>query len=642
MNYKIIILLILFCFTANVSSAQKKKFNPKSEKISKSKFSKTQEVYDLDQAKAIMHDQPAAAVRILEQVVLDAYETGDKFMEAEAYTLLGNIFEKIDQKKLAIQRYEQALQIYLKMKGPPQLAEIAERIASLELGFGNSKRASQYYQMCISSTFDEELRQRCTQGVYDVRILNLDTIGLVNDLNIDINNNLSDSMLLLQNYSRITRLNVQQNNYGGALSNFKKAVRSLPKSKEIDKSDYEPVQQAMDELLNFENLSNADLIEIRNNVNLQSPKLAPIKEILVTENMEIAELYLKENRLVEAEKFIEASKEFIDVETPASTTAKVFKKSAEISQKKGRMDKALLDLDKYVEAKELSISKLEAELEKEIEVVTAQQKIDISIKDSSLDAKEEQLVSSQLRTQRILIALLSTLLLAALIFFYFLYKSVKAKREANQKLLLKSLRTQMNPHFIFNALNSVNNFIAKNDEKTANKFLSDFSRLMRKVLDYSERDFITFEEELELNELYLKLEHFRFRDKFDYSFKNEIEDQSFDLEIPPMLIQPFIENAVWHGLRYKESMGSLTVSVTNDRNKVIVKVIDDGIGRAKSKTLKTENQKKYKSKGLQNIEKRIELINELYNKNYTIEVQDADASAQDKGTLVKISIPIET
>ena len=84
----------------------------------------------------------------------------------------------------------------------------------------------------------------------------------------------------------------------------------------------------------------------------------------------------------------------------------------------------------------------------------------------------------------------------------------------------------MNPHFIFNALNSVNNFIAKNDEKSANKFLSEFSRLMRKVLDYSQKDFISFEEEMELNELYLKLEHFRFRDKFNYTFSNNAKKHS--------------------------------------------------------------------------------------------------------------------
>ena len=197
----------------------------------------------------------------------------------------------------------------------------------------------------------------------------------------------------------------------------------------------------------------------------------------------------------------------------------------------------------------------------------------------------------------------------------------------------------MNPHFIFNALNSVNNFIAKNDEKAANKFLSEFSRLMRKVLDYSQRDFISFEEEIELNELYLKLEHFRFRDKFEYQFEKNTEVNTYDMEVPPMLIQPFIENAVWHGLRYKEGRGQLKISINDLGNVLLVKIQDNGIGRKKSAELKTANQKKYKSTGLQNVSKRIALINEIYGKNYEIEVSDFDETKEDTGTLVKIKIP---
>lgn len=619
-------------------SAQKE-----SKKNSKVKFSRKQiqDDFSIEKAKALMEKSPSEAVVMLDKVISRAYETKDKYKEAEAYTLLGEIYENIGQNKLALQRYAQAQKIYSQQKMSPEMGPVSERMARLYLSQKNTKKAVTYFQMCIRSAQDEDLRSRCTQGIYDVRILEKDTLGLIDEINTLIIANPQDSVMMYQNYARISQVNVQQNDYGSALSNFKRSVKTLPKDSKIRKEEYQAMQSAMDDLLAFENLSTTDLIDIRNSVNIDKPKLAPIKEILVTENMEIAELYLKENRLSEAEKFIEASKEFIDSETPASTTADVFKKSAEIAQKKGKMDIALVDLDKYVEAKEQSIKALELQLKEEIAVVTAQQQIDISQKDISISEKETQLVQSQLKTQKIIIGLLSALLLASLIFFYFLYKNVQAKREANQKLLLKSLRTQMNPHFIFNALNSVNNFIAKNDEKAANKFLSDFSRLMRRVLDYSQKDFITFEEELELNELYLKLEHFRFRDKFDYSFENNIKDQSFDLEIPPMLIQPFIENAVWHGLRYKESMGSLKVSVDKEKDQLLVKIIDDGIGRAKSKELKTKNQKKYKSTGLDNIAKRISLINELYDKNYKIDVVDADGSAEDVGTIVKISIPIE-
>ena len=638
MNSRIIISIFLVCLSANVSLGQTKDY-----KSSKIDFSKKQskQTFSLERARALAAKSPSEAISMIEKVIGQAKEDKDLRLEAAAYALLGEIFEDADQEKLAIQRYEQAMLIYNKLDDPAVVAPIAKSLAGLYLASKNVKLAESYYVLCQKTTDDSELKLKCLQGMYDVRILKRDTMGLISDISRYNDQNPNDTIGIVQNYARLSQINVQQNDFSAARTNFKRAIKSLPKEKEITKEDYAPVQLAMDDILNAPDLNTLDKISIRNDFNIESPKLEPIKEILVTENMEIAELYLAENRVREAEKFIEVSKKFIDSETPANTTANVFKKSAEIAQKKGRMDQALADLDKYVEAKEKSIKSLEEELQAQIDIVTAQQKIDISLKDISINEKEEQLVRGQVKTQKIVIGLLSTLLIASLIFFYFLYKNTLAKREANQRLLLKSLRTQMNPHFIFNALNSVNNFIAKNDEKAANKFLSDFSRLMRKVLDYSQKDFITFEEEIELNELYLKLEHFRFRDKFEYQFVNKIEDQSFDLDIPPMLIQPFIENAVWHGLRYKESMGSLWVSVDKQKNNLLVTIKDDGIGRAKSKSLKTKNQMKYKSTGLDNVSKRINLINELYHKNYRIEVADADKHAEDVGTEVKIFIPIE-
>jgi LytS/YehU family sensor histidine kinase len=198
----------------------------------------------------------------------------------------------------------------------------------------------------------------------------------------------------------------------------------------------------------------------------------------------------------------------------------------------------------------------------------------------------------------------------------------------------------MNPHFIFNALNSVNNFIAKNDEKAANKYLSEFSHLMRMVLDYSKQDFITLREEIELNKLYLKLEHFRFRDKFDYTFESDIDGQELEVEVPPMLIQPFIENAVWHGLRYKTETGKLSVSITKEKNDIIVTITDDGIGRKKSKALKTANQKNHKSTGLNNVSNRLAVLNSTYNKNFSIYISDLDDSKENIGTVAKIILPI--
>jgi LytS/YehU family sensor histidine kinase len=184
----------------------------------------------------------------------------------------------------------------------------------------------------------------------------------------------------------------------------------------------------------------------------------------------------------------------------------------------------------------------------------------------------------------------------------------------------------MNPHFIFNALNSVNNYIAKSDERSANRYLSEFSTLMRSVLENSEEDFIPLSKELELLELYVKLEHSRFPDKFEY--KIDI-DQHLDVaafQIPPMLLQPYIENSIWHGLRYKEEKGFLIISlIQKDKETVEITLTDNGIGRKKSAALKTTNQKKQKSKGMGNIKKRVAILNDMYKDKVDVHILDLES-----------------
>ena len=195
----------------------------------------------------------------------------------------------------------------------------------------------------------------------------------------------------------------------------------------------------------------------------------------------------------------------------------------------------------------------------------------------------------------------------------------------------------MNPHFIFNALNSVNNFIAKSDERSANRYLSDFSTLMRAVLENSDEDFIPLSKELELLELYTKLEHSRFSDKFDYAI---IVDEDIDIDafqIPPMLLQPYIENAIWHGLRYREDKGFLKIELKQkDKFALEISITDNGIGRKNSAALKTQNQKKQKSKGMGNIKKRIEILNDMYKDKVDVFISDLETNGT--GTKVLFTI----
>jgi LytS/YehU family sensor histidine kinase len=183
----------------------------------------------------------------------------------------------------------------------------------------------------------------------------------------------------------------------------------------------------------------------------------------------------------------------------------------------------------------------------------------------------------------------------------------------------------------------VNNYIAKSDERSANRFLSEFSVLMRSVLENSEEDFIPLAKELQLLQLYVKLEHSRFSDKFDYEIN---VDQHIDVDafqIPPMLLQPYIENAIWHGLRYKEEKGMLKIVLRQlTKDMVEIRIEDNGIGRKKSAELKTTNQKKQKSKGMGNIQKRIQILNDMYKNR--VEVSISDLNQDRTGTKVSLKL----
>ena len=413
----------------------------------------------------------------------------------------------------------------------------------------NAVKAEDNFKKCIDVTTDKRILQLCEEGLADVELLRGNVVASFKKLDAIESDYELDSLSQSRVLAKRSQGYNQQNDYSNAYDNLEQSVNSLPKNQVFGKKDIESVQMAKDEIQSNSKISNQQKIEASSNLsygnitgtiekevnngdNISQKKKEQISvpsDLQIRENLQLASLYEEEKNLIEAEKFIKISKDVIDKNTAAASIADVYKRSADLNRKNGKLDEALLDLEKYTTAKEEAITDLENELKEQIEVVKGQQQIDLVRKDFDIEEKESELLGSQLRTQKIISGFLGLLLLASLVFFYFLNKNVKEKRKANQMLLVKSLRTQMNPHFIFNALNSVNNFIAKNDEKAANKFLSEFSRLMRKVLDYSQRDFISFEEEIELNELYLKLEHFRFRDKFEYEFEKNTEVNTYCL-----------------------------------------------------------------------------------------------------------------
>ncbi len=223
-------------------------------------------------------------------------------------------------------------------------------------------------------------------------------------------------------------------------------------------------------------------------------------------------------------------------------------------------------------------------------------------------------------------------------------ESEKKQEELQHKateLEMQALRAQMNPHFIFNCLSSINRFILKNETESASDYLTKFSRLIRMVLNNSKKELIPLDDELEMLRLYLEMERMRFKYSFDYniSFKNEIDPEN--IFIPPLLLQPFAENAIWHGLLNKEDQGHLTVLLGKENNILSCMIEDNGVGRAKAAELKSKSVERNKSLGLQITKERLALLNKDSNETTFFEVEDLyDDKGFANGTRVILKIKI--
>jgi PAS domain S-box-containing protein len=211
--------------------------------------------------------------------------------------------------------------------------------------------------------------------------------------------------------------------------------------------------------------------------------------------------------------------------------------------------------------------------------------------------------------------------------------------EANKKigeLKLMALRSVMNPHFIFNALNSIQYFIAKNDRKNAINYLSTFSKLIRGILTNSVNNKIKLAEELDQLKYYVDLELVRFDNKFDFVMKVEPGLDLDNIEIPSLLIQPYVENAILHGLYSKQGRGLLTITVKEDNGNILFEIEDNGVGREVAKRLRQQNFPKHQSMGTALTEERLKLINAK--DDVSFEIIDLYADNVPSGTRIKIRV----
>jgi LytS/YehU family sensor histidine kinase len=209
---------------------------------------------------------------------------------------------------------------------------------------------------------------------------------------------------------------------------------------------------------------------------------------------------------------------------------------------------------------------------------------------------------------------------------------------------LQSLRLQMNPHFLFNALNSIQQMILSNEELVATRFLSRFSKLLRAILIHSDKETVTLKEELEILNLYIELEARRFKDSFRYNIDCDSEIDEDEIKIPTLLIQPFVENAIWHGLMHKEGDRNLSVRFFEAGNFLRCVIEDNGVGRKKSEETKKANgqERSHISKGIKVSMERLKSIRNKEGNEGSLTITDLyDENEEARGTRVEINFPIQ-
>lgn len=331
-------------------------------------------------------------------------------------------------------------------------------------------------------------------------------------------------------------------------------------------------------------------------------------------------------------------------------------------QQQLELNRSLLALsNKEKDIQHLAFLKTQADLQNE-QLIKQQKVKENQLQATQLKALTQEKAINSLNQQKQWTYIIAGFAVLAIGFFYFIKRSrlktarletqlVKEKAEQEKKdsafqrqladVSMSALRSQMNPHFIFNCLNSIKLYTTQNNVAAASEYLTKFSKLIRLVLENSRSEHIPLSSELAALQLYIQMEAMRFKEKLSYDLVVENNVEATYIEIPPLLLQPYVENAIWHGLMPKDDGGHISIRVGMQKNELLeINITDNGIGRAAA-ALNTARVGKHRSYGMKATTERISLINQVYKTGASVFVQDLiDDEGRPAGTQVTLQIPV--
>lgn len=538
---------------------------------------------------------------------------------ADKYVELANELDKKGDYAKAEDYLKRALPIYQKQKNKDKIASTTRSIAQMQEKQNKVDDAIKNYQSASEEAVNVGYSRVNSNDASRLQNTSPKAQAEYLDSNIKILEKDGKKEEAAEVYKQKAVVDLKSDKKEMAIENYEKAIAvSKDKPEEVLKLKSEISKVYASE----NNLDKA--IEITKNTISEAEKIGSVSQ-QIEQQQTLADLYFKNENQDDAIVLLEETYNLALKNGRTFDAKKAMLALSDYYREKGNQAKAIELYDKFLNDFDRMIQADSSLVDAKIFQVT-EEKIKQLEKERAL---KDELITKKNKFNYVLIG--SVILM--LILLGLIAKALFSIKTKNKKIALQSLRREMNPHFIFNSLNSVNQFIAQNNELEANKYLTSYSNLMRNMMETSNKDFISLANELEQIKKYLDLEHLRFQDKFVYEI---VVDEKLDADailVPNMLIQPHLENAIWHGLRYRETIGKLKVTFAEENQLIKVLIEDDGIGVEKSKELKTQNQKVHESRGLNNVEERINLLNDLYHQQISYSIS---SGTDGNGTLVTL------
>jgi tetratricopeptide (TPR) repeat protein len=542
-------------------------------------------------AKALTHFKKAQSVyeSLLED---DKQNKAFKNGLARAYASAGVVYSEESNYYLALENYEKALKLYLEAGEKNNASKAYNNIAIVYKSQQNYGKALEYLKKAL------KIQEETGEQTVPVTLTNIGVIYFENGNHAEA----------IKHYNRAEKLFGEIDNKRGFallnnyLGDYHKKMGQSDQAKAYYKKSlglYEEMQNKFGASLALYNLGqwHADQKQYRQALPFAEKSLAYAKEIGVLD------------QTFHSEKLV--SELYDQLENSAAS---------------------LTHYKNYIVARD-SISNQETNKK----FAMAEMNFEYQKKEAMLNEKNKR------HMQFTIFSILAAVLLVGLILLGYNRSQVKRRLTLQKEVAeyeQKALHLQMNPHFVFNCLSSISSFIVQNGTDSALKYLSKFSKLMRLTLEYSKDALIPIDKEIESLQNYLELEQLRFHNKFTFNIQST-DNVEFNMGLPPLLIQPFVENAILHGVVPKEGNGKINVLFDVQNGQLICTITDNGIGLTESKILKENSVTAHKSMALEITKKRLEIMESTTSKNAQIDIVELEDNNQKNGTRVTLRLPIQ-